>query len=158
VALSERDRVRYARQLLLPQLGEAGQERLLGARLYVSAQADPGALAVAQSYLARAGVPVIEAPSKRAALPRASEDLLPGEQTMERAQDGRAQCVGASDSQELYLSSTAEIERSAGGAELREAARALAGALAAVHAILSLAGLSQPGARPALFEISAEEV
>jgi adenylyltransferase/sulfurtransferase len=56
MALTTRDRTRYARQLLLPQIGEAGQLRLLAARVREPLQADAGALSVACSYLARAGL------------------------------------------------------------------------------------------------------
>jgi hypothetical protein len=61
VSLSERDRTRFARHLLLTQLGEAGQERLLEARLVAPAEADPGALEVAHAYLTRAGAEVLVA-------------------------------------------------------------------------------------------------
>jgi hypothetical protein len=58
VALSGRDRTRYARHLLLTQLGEVGQERLLAAQVVANADADAGSLAVARRYLTRAGVQV----------------------------------------------------------------------------------------------------
>jgi hypothetical protein len=60
VALSGRDRTRYARHLLLTQLGEAGQERLLAAQVVANGDADAGALAVARRYLTRAGVQVCD--------------------------------------------------------------------------------------------------
>ncbi len=108
--LSASDRVRYARQLLLPQLGETGQARLLASELSARPGADDGALEVARTYLQRAGVRVSD---------RADADELP-----------------------LY--SPDEIARMAGTDELLEAARALAGALAAVAAMRTLAGLPAP--------------
>jgi hypothetical protein len=48
-------RRRYARQLLLREIGEAGQERLLDAVFRRGAGSDPEAFAVAAEYLRRAG-------------------------------------------------------------------------------------------------------
>jgi hypothetical protein len=56
MSLSDTQRARYARHLLLPELGEAGQLRLCSGRIRHAADRDPGALAVARDYLARAGV------------------------------------------------------------------------------------------------------
>jgi len=56
MSLSDSQRARYARHLLLPELGEAGQLRLCAGRVRHAAELDPGALAVARDYLARAGV------------------------------------------------------------------------------------------------------
>jgi hypothetical protein len=54
--LSDAQRARYARHLLLPELGEAGQLRLCAGRVRHAAHCDAGALAVAHDYLVRAGV------------------------------------------------------------------------------------------------------
>lgn len=62
MGLSARDRTRYARQLLLPQIGEAGQERLLASSVHAAPDAEPGVLAVARSYLERAGLRVASEP------------------------------------------------------------------------------------------------
>ena len=48
-------RRRYARQLLLGEIGEVGQERLLDARFRHEAGGDADAYAVAAEYLERAG-------------------------------------------------------------------------------------------------------
>ena len=48
-------RRRYARQLLLGEIGEAGQRRLLDARFRRAAGGDADAYAVAADYLERAG-------------------------------------------------------------------------------------------------------
>jgi molybdopterin/thiamine biosynthesis adenylyltransferase len=48
-------RRRYARQILLGEIGEAGQERLLAARFRPAAGADEDAYALAAEYLERAG-------------------------------------------------------------------------------------------------------
>jgi hypothetical protein len=55
VSLGAAARRRYARQLLLGEIGEVGQERLLDAAFTSGAGADPGAFAVAADYLRRAG-------------------------------------------------------------------------------------------------------
>jgi hypothetical protein len=47
---------RYARHLLLAEIGEAGQMRLAATRVFLPAEADPRALAVARDYLERAGL------------------------------------------------------------------------------------------------------
>jgi hypothetical protein len=52
------DRERYARHLLLGQVGQAGQVRLLETALCAQPESDPGARAVAAAYLERAGVRV----------------------------------------------------------------------------------------------------
>jgi hypothetical protein len=59
---------RYARHLLLPQVGEAGQRRLLETAF--CAEGDAGVVKVAERYLSRAGVRVGEG----SALPVASSD------------------------------------------------------------------------------------
>jgi hypothetical protein len=58
--LDPADKRRYARHLLLADVGEAGQARLLAARVQLEPSADPGAAEVAREYLARAGVQVGE--------------------------------------------------------------------------------------------------
>lgn len=60
-------RERYARHLLLPQVGEAGQRRLLETVLTADA-GDAGVLAVAQRYLERAGVRVSQQGAPEGAL------------------------------------------------------------------------------------------
>lgn len=56
MSLTDAQRRRYARHLLLAELGEHGQARLVASRVRFDADADAGAREVAQSYLARAGV------------------------------------------------------------------------------------------------------
>jgi hypothetical protein len=119
--LSDAQRARYARHLLLPELGEAGQLRLLRAAVRADDSADPGALAVARDYLSRAGLRV-DAGAEAAVL------TLPGSD---------------------------EIERLAGAPELVEAARALAGAFAAVEAIKAAAQIGRRGALPSEFSLAA---
>jgi len=55
LSLDAAARRRYARQLLVGEIGEAGQERLLAARYRQGADADEDAYAVAAEYLERAG-------------------------------------------------------------------------------------------------------
>ena len=62
MALTNRQRVLYARHLLLAEIGEAGQERLLHSRVHV---ADEGPNGVCADALRRAGVTVTdEAPTR----------------------------------------------------------------------------------------------
>lgn len=135
MALSGRDRTRYARHLLLTQLGEAGQERLLAAQVAANGDADAGALAVARRYLTRAGVQV--------------------SQLSQLSFDGTAS--------PLRVATSDEVGAMAGHPSLREAARALAGALSAVNTLQSLIGvegvtLSGAPVQPQIFfAISSEE-
>ena len=55
MSLDSAARRRYARHILLGEVGEAGQERLLGARFRRDADADEDAYAIAADYLGRAG-------------------------------------------------------------------------------------------------------
>jgi len=55
VSLDAAARRRYARQLLLGEIGEAGQKRLLDARFRRGDGSDANAFAVAADYLERAG-------------------------------------------------------------------------------------------------------
>ena len=55
MSLDAAARRRYARQLLLGEIGESGQERLLGAGFHRGADGDADAYAVAAEYLERAG-------------------------------------------------------------------------------------------------------
>lgn len=58
--LDDRQRTLYARHLLLPEIGAAGQAALCAAVVSVRGGADPVALAAARDYLERAGVQVVE--------------------------------------------------------------------------------------------------
>lgn len=58
MALSPRERVLYARHLLLSEIGSTGQERLCAHWVSVAKGADPEAARVATDYLVRAGVTV----------------------------------------------------------------------------------------------------
>ncbi len=55
MSLDATARRRYARQLLLGEIGESGQQRLLDARFCAGADSDADAYAVAADYLERAG-------------------------------------------------------------------------------------------------------
>ena len=57
MSLDATARRRYARQLLLGEIGEAGQERLLDASFRREPSGDADACAVAAEYLRRAGCP-----------------------------------------------------------------------------------------------------
>lgn len=135
MALSDAQRSRYARHLLLPELGEAGQLRLVEGRARFAANVDAGARAIAQSYLERAGV--------REASARAQERA-------EEPADGAREV-------EVELGSAADCLRLAGRPELLEAARALTGAFAAVEAIKALGGLGAPAVLAGDLRLSSEE-
>jgi hypothetical protein len=60
VSLDAAARRRYARQLLLGEIDEAGQARLLEARFHPAEGADADAFAAAADYLERAGCAVAE--------------------------------------------------------------------------------------------------
>ena len=122
------DRARYARQLLLPQIGEVGQLRLLASRLQAPADVDRDTLAVARAYLERAGVRVVDAPVE-GALAEPLQSLPTGQ----------------------------AIAQIAGRAELHHAARAVVGALAAVQAIQSVVRAS-PQPAFSIPVLSSEEV
>jgi hypothetical protein len=126
MTLSSAQRARYARHLLLPEIGEGGQARLLKSQVGAAADADPGALAVARSYLERAGV---------------------------RVADDAEGSVEVS----LNVPDRARIEALAGSPLLLEAARALAGALAAVETIKSVVGIGQPSELPEAFSLASED-
>ncbi len=64
MALTDRDRVLYARHLLLAEIGEAGQERL-GQSVVRLSGADETTRAVCADALSRAGVSLSDAPSAR---------------------------------------------------------------------------------------------
>jgi hypothetical protein len=55
LSLDAATRRRYARQVLLGEVGEAGQKRLLDAEFAAGAASDTSAFAVAADYLRRAG-------------------------------------------------------------------------------------------------------
>ena len=61
MGLAPADRRRFARHLALPELGEAGQARILGARVALAGGGDPGAREVAALYLTRSGATIIGA-------------------------------------------------------------------------------------------------
>lgn len=54
--LTDADKATYARQILLSELGVAGQERLGATQVHLASDADPRAAEVARAYLDRAGV------------------------------------------------------------------------------------------------------
>jgi hypothetical protein len=134
MGLSDAQRARYARHLLLPELGETGQLRLLAARARPGGAADAGALAVARGYLSRAGLGIaVEA------RPRA----------LEQNTDACDTAVA------LDIPDAAGVARLAGAPELLDAARALAGAFAAVEAIKAAAQIGVRGELPQEFSLAA---
>lgn len=158
MALSGRERARYARHLLLAQLGEAGQERLLAARVVANGDADPGALGVARRYLTRAGVQVADSAHVDATSTYAERLHADATPRPHEASRSPAQAVSS-----LQVATSDEVAAMAGHPSLREAARALAGALSAVSTLQSLIGaegatLSGAPVQPQIvFAISSEE-
>ena len=74
MSLDATARRRYARQILLAEVGEAGQERLLAARFRRDEASDAETSVVAADYLARAGCTVgvdgdpLDVPDERAVM------------------------------------------------------------------------------------------
>jgi hypothetical protein len=119
--LSDSERRLFARQVLLPELGLAGQQRLCASVVAIVAGADARAAAIAREYLTRAGVAV-------AAEPAAAEG---GGSSPTRADL-------------VWAASEAEVKALAVCAPLEGCAAWLAGAFAAVQAIKHNAGIAAP--------------
>jgi len=124
--LSEEERQRFARHLLLPEIGTAGQARLCAARLRPGPDAATAAAEVAADYLARAGAAVLPASD-------AAEDALA-----------------------LQLPDAGGVVRLAGHPRLEGAAAALAGAFAALEALKAVTGAGRPGALARDFSLGPE--
>jgi hypothetical protein len=116
--LAELDRSRYARHLLLPEIGEAGQTRLCATSVRIPESADRLAGEVARDYLMRAGLQVD---------PTQQET---GDRQQATGNHRRGPALALAD-----VPSTSAIGILAGRAELEHAAAALAGAFAAVEVI-----------------------
>jgi hypothetical protein len=82
---------RFARQLVLPEIGPAGQVRLCGAT--VSLEGDPSITTVAETYLKAAGFGSVRRSDAPGGLPGAATALLTGDPELIRA---TAQADGAS--------------------------------------------------------------
>ncbi|MCA9529121.1 MAG: hypothetical protein KC543_03165 [Myxococcales bacterium] len=121
MSLSAEQRVRYQRQVLLPEIGDRGQAALCEARFVVApaegadaGRVDPRAAQTAVDYLTRAGMHPA-APSTR----------------------GGAVVVG--------VASSGDVARIASGRpELEPAAAALLGALSAAEAMKAVVGAGRP--------------
>jgi hypothetical protein len=142
-ALSREQAARYARQLLLPEVGRAGQERLLAARVLVRAGAASTAARAAATYLAAAGVGTIclagEPPA--GAFGWGADDL--------RALNADVCVVAAPDHvDEGAYDAVVDLSPALGAAAAAAAAAgpdaALAGALAAVEALKRLLAIGRP--------------
>ncbi len=72
--LSDAEKSKYARQILLNELGTSGQERLCSTAFALSEAADPRAAVVARDYLERAGVGVRANPKAPLAVSVASTE------------------------------------------------------------------------------------
>jgi hypothetical protein len=95
--LSPAARQRYARHLLLAEVGEAGQERLCHARIQLPVDTDPRAARVARDYLERAGL-ALHADDQGASRPqlnRAAVAALAGDPVLEPAAAALLGALGA---------------------------------------------------------------
>jgi len=135
MALSPRERVLYARHLLLHEIGSAGQQRLCATYVHLPAGSDAGARAVTRQYLERAGIAVAEA--------------APG---MTARDDAQLQVLEVD-----VIGDAAAMAALAGAPELVHAARALRGAFAATEVIKRAAGLSAPAVFPSSLCLSSED-
>ena len=127
--LSDSQRVRYARHLLLPELGEQGQLRLLAGSVRFGLGVEKGASEVAGEYLRRAGVSVIEDEHAHA------HDYAPVGASVDVVVDG------GSDVPDNTISLSPP--RLSTDPTLSHAAAALSGAFTAVEAIKRLAGIGK---------------
>jgi hypothetical protein len=120
--LSDEDKRRFARQILLPEIGLAGQERLAAAEASWPCELDPRSRAIAADYLARAGMRLSASGAEAA-----SRSAL-----------------------QVPLVTRADVERVAGDRELEDCAAWLLGALCAVETIKSALGVGVAGSPAAL--------
>lgn len=127
--LTEADKAKYARQILLTELGVAGQERLGATRVQLAGDADPRAAEVARAYLERAGV---------------------GE---------HSDTEGAPSSVPVAaVAAPARVAHVAGDPALEDCAAWLLGAWAAVEAIKAATGVGSPAVLGDDFVLSREVV
>lgn len=127
--LSDVDRRLHARQILLPELGFAGQERLGASHVSWDAEFDPRSREVAAEYLSRAGLRCLaEPPGERGRVP----PLAAGE------------AIRQSQRISPPLVRRADVESWAGDATLQDSAAWLLGALSAVEAIKQAIGAGEP--------------
>ncbi len=160
MALSSRDRVLYARHLLLAEIGSAGQEQLCATLVDVPADVDRETATVALDYLRRAGVKVrsdqtaLNAGSsvadRDASLPSVSVSVSVSV----------SECVSVSVSVRvvaLALPDAAAVQILAGAPELRHAAAALLGAFAATEVIKQATGRGIPATFPAQLRFVSED-
>jgi hypothetical protein len=134
--LSDSQRVRYARHLLLPELGEEGQLRLLAGSVRFAEGVAREVREVAGEYLRRAGVRVIEDEDEDA------HDYAHVDVSASVNGDGDGDSDGDSDvnTTALILSPCSLLCESS----LTHAAEALSGAFAAVEVIKRLARIGEP--------------
>ncbi len=128
------DKRRHARQLLLAEIGERGQERLCATRVRLSGDGDVRAAAVARDYLERAGLQLADV--------REATAQHDGEEPREIA---------------VEIADSGALRALAGRPELDEAAAVLAGAFAAVEAIKGALDLAQPAMLPAGVSLHGQE-
>lgn len=128
MSLSATQRARFARHILLPEIGVAGQVRLCNASLLADANADTAAQGVARDYLERAGVTWIDDTVTTPTTPPTRVNLPP----------------------------TAAVDALAPVA-LRHAACAFSGAFAAVETIKRIVGAGQAAELVADFSLISEK-
>jgi hypothetical protein len=136
MALSDEQRVRYARHLLLPELGEAGQLRLLASRVRFAEGTERGASEIAGEYLRRAGVACSDV-SVSVSVSVSENDGHDHDHAHDHAHDH----VGGDVDGDGLLLAPPKLNCSP---SLHAAAQALSGAFAAVEAIKTLTGIGQP--------------
>lgn len=86
MSLTPEDRVRYSRQILLPEIGQSGQERLCNASFAFSSDLDEEAAKIAAVYLQRAGLALDPASPRKVSAPaRNALDVMAREPGTEHA-------------------------------------------------------------------------
>jgi hypothetical protein len=142
--LTDPQKRRYARQILVEELGLAGQERLSAASVRAPETADRGAAAVALDYLSRAGLHC-----EGGSLPLTAADELEAK----FAGPGSLAAVGGELTQPdsrgerttLDVATPQAVRALAGDEALAECAAWLAGAFAAVETIKRVARIGVEG-------------
>ncbi len=146
MALSSRDRVLYARHLLLAEIGSTGQEQLCATQVEVPAHADPETVAVALDYLARAGVTV----RSDAGSPGLHEHHIAGTDVLVPPEPSLRLVA-------LPVADASAVDALAGAPELRHAAEALLGAFVATEMIKRVTGCGTPATFPAQLSFLSED-
>jgi hypothetical protein len=133
--LTEQQKRLYSRQVLLAEVGTAGQARVCDAKLLLASEGDARAAAVAADYLRRAGAHVDHDGSDASVLVTDATSF---------------QC------ETVLIPSISDTRDLAGDELLEDCAAWLAGSFAAVEALKRVVGVGRPAQIPAGFILNGE--